>query len=289
MTPIFDWIILIFGALLILSGSISLITSKKSLSRMEKFKLFIEIIGVILGIFFVLIANIPDLWKIGIITVVVIVGLIFMLHNYLTIRSPVVRRKKTKLTEQLEPVVLPACDAEILSRNELLKTSDLISRANNEICFIGLTLETLRQVTESIENALRRNVDIRVLLPKRDSDLPNRMEKVVVTADIAKDINRTIDALSLRDAQPPLTPEQKRRLRVKEHGEIPSYSMILIDSSADQSRYIHIEPYPLRISSERRKIFVSSKNTAKQKEIAELYWSAFNNLWQAENSAIVMI
>ncbi|MGH9982570.1 MAG: hypothetical protein ACRD8W_01280 [Nitrososphaeraceae archaeon] len=74
---------------------------------MEKFKLFIEIIGVILGIFFVLIANIPDLWKIGIITVVVIVGLIFMLHNYLTIRSPVVRRKKTKLTEQLEPVVLP--------------------------------------------------------------------------------------------------------------------------------------------------------------------------------------
>lgn len=279
----FDWFILIFGALFILSGSISLIRTRKQLNRMEKFELFIEIIGVILGIFFVLIANIPDAWRIGVIVVILIVGLIFIFHNYVTIRLPVVRRKKAEkvLIEQVRPVVLPECDVDVLSRGELLKTSELISNARNEICFLGLTLETLRQVTGSIENALRKNVQIRILLLKRESDLPSRMEKVVVTTNIAKDIERTIDALTLRDAEPPLTPEQKRGLRVIEHGEIPSYSMILIDPGLGGSRYIHIEPYPFGIASEKRKIFVLSRNTAKQKDLAELYYSAFNNLWES--------
>lgn len=113
---------------------------------MEKFKLFIEIIGVILGIFFALIANILDAWKIGIIVVILIVGLIFIFHNFVTIRSPMVRRKKAEkvLIEQVKPVVLPECDIDVLSRGELLKTSKLILKARNEICFIGLTLETLR-------------------------------------------------------------------------------------------------------------------------------------------------
>lgn len=108
------------------------------------------------------------------------------------------------------------------------------------------------------------------------------MEKVVITSNIAKDIERTIDALTLGDAEPPSTPEQKRRLRVREYSEIPSYSMILIDPGFSESRYIHIEPYPFGIASEKRKIFALSRNTAKQKELAEIYYSAFNNLWESE-------
>jgi hypothetical protein len=63
------------------------------------------------------------------------------------------------------------------------------------------------------------------------------------------------------------------------HDEIPSFSMILIDPYIEGSRYIQIEPYPFGISSGKRKVFVLSKNTRKQKEVIDTYIQAYNSLW----------
>jgi hypothetical protein len=298
MTTIaFDWYVLIFGALLILSGSISLLRGKRSLSDLKPdsivrpLAMTVEIIAIIVGIYIFLFTDTWIGWKVSIFVVVGIAVVLSWLYytKKIVFRWPIISSDKfNKELEAYARAIQPQSDVEVLSRNELLKTSDLISTANYEICFMGLTLETLRQATESIENALRRSVQVRILVPKRESDIPSRMEKVVITANIAKDINRTIDALSLRDAKPPLTQEEKRRLRVKEHTAIPSYSLILIDPGFGKSRYFHIEPYPFGISSEKRKIFVLSKNTVKQRELAELYYSAFNNLWDSEESSILL-
>ncbi|MGH9984774.1 MAG: hypothetical protein ACRD8W_12545 [Nitrososphaeraceae archaeon] len=261
-------------------------------TRLAELVVVAGIISLVFGFITLLageVTTIPYIWRIIMIVIGSLIIIFVPFRASIFARWPIMLRKNCqKMIQDELKSYQPQCYLEALSRNELTKTSELISRAISEICFLGLTLETLRQATESIENGLRRNVDVRVLLLDRKSDLPTRMERVVVTSNIDQDIDRTIDALSLRDADPPLKPEQKRRLRVKEHREIPSYSMILIDPGLDGSRYIHVEPYPFGISSEKRKIFVLSTNAAKQKELAELYYNAFNNLWDSEESNTII-
>jgi hypothetical protein len=65
----------------------------------EKIKLLVEFIGVVLGIFLVIIAPIPFEWKVIVGTIIICGGAVIILgnriHKKLVFRWPIIRRKKT--------------------------------------------------------------------------------------------------------------------------------------------------------------------------------------------------
>jgi hypothetical protein len=198
------------------------------------------------------------------------------IRHYL--QSPIKRPHKGEELHEPPTIQEPALD--VCSKRELPKTADLISKASNEIYFLGLTLESLRQLIPSIENALRKNRRIRVLLLDSKSTLKERVERVVVTSDIDEGIDRTVKSLGLSDAKPAVTKEQKDNLETRVHDEIPFSSMIIVDPHLEPTRYMQIEPYPYGITSGSRNVLRLTGNGIKQQEAFSVFLDGYNNLWE---------
>jgi hypothetical protein len=179
-------------------------------------------------------------------------------------------------------LVQAKCEVEVFRRNGLSTIVNLIARTQREIYFLGITLETLRHAIHSIANALRNIRRVYVLLfDTSQPDLTAQVEQLVVTNDLGEGTNRTITALSLSDANPPLTQQQRRNLQIRIHRRLPTFSSIIIDPHCESSPYIQVEPYPFGLASEDRWVFVLSENTAGQGEVIHDYLQAYNNMWNS--------
>jgi hypothetical protein len=242
----------------------------------------VDIVLIVIGVYIFVLTDIWIGWKIGIFVLIAAVVVLswVLITKKIILRSPVItptslKNETAKYTEtiQHEP------DIEIYSKNELPRLPDLFSRTTNEIYFLGLTLESLRQVSTNIVNALRSNRKIRVLLLRPKPVFDEMVQRLTLTSHFSEGLNRTTYSLTILGESEPLTPAQKENLEVRMHDQIPSFSLILIDPYVEGSRYIQIEPYPFGISSGKRKVFVLSKNTPKQKDVIDLYLQAYNSLW----------
>lgn len=256
---------------------------RKSLRTLHR----IEVIGItslvlVVLLYFFGLYKVPSFWTAIVLLAIIIVAFVVIIwssiNRRIVFRWPIARRKP--VDPQFRAAFGSECSVDVYLKRKLPRIEDLLSKASNEIYFMGLTLEALRQIVPSIAIALRSNRKIRVLLFEPNKDLTNKVEKLVATSNITEDISRTINSLSLSSIQPPLTEEQKNNLDLRRHDQIPTHSMIVVDPYIESSGYLQIEPYPFGITSGDRRVFCLNADRKDQKVLFGVFLKGYNNLWQ---------
>jgi hypothetical protein len=243
-------------------------------------------IMVILGVI-AIILEIPLFWTskdfsdfVKIVTIVITLGFVVIvslwekINKNIVFQSPIILRKSRVVKQELSTLAESRID--VYLKKNLPKFEELFTRIKSEICILGITLESLRQLTPNIETALRSNIRIRVLILDSQFELMNRVEELISSSGLSQD-TRTLETLELSKTQPPLTAEQKANLMIRKHKQIPTHSIIIIDPHISDFNYMQTEPYLFNIPSGERRVFIISRN--KHPDLFSLYLRSFENLW----------
>jgi hypothetical protein len=137
------------------------------------------------------------------------------------------------------------------------------------IHLLGITLEDLSSKVPLIENLLRNNKHVRVLICNPKSHIISEIEWLVVSSNTSQRIEGTLGMLDQMRTN--LNETQKNNLELRTYYDIPSHSMIIVDPDTSSS-FMQIEPYPQLTAQQYRRIFKISQHD--QRNIFELYWNA---------------
>lgn len=147
------------------------------------------------------------------------------------------------------------------------------------IRLLGITLEGLSSKVPLIENLLRNNKHVRVLICNPKSHIISEIERLVVSSNTSQRIEGTLGMLDQMRTN--LNETKKNNLELRMYDDIPSHSMIIVDPDTSSS-FMQIEPYPQLTAQQYRRIFKISQR--EQGNIFELYWNAYNILWSHAES-----
>ncbi len=192
--------------------------------------------------------------------------------KHLEFQWPIRRRIKRAPTIQ-EPSTKKETTIDVYDQGNLPSFEWFFSQTKSEIWLLGLTLESLLQKTSQLE-AILSNRKIRILILKSNSDLVERVERLVDSRKVDGTIDRMLTNLEILRNRASQT--QRNNLEIRKHNEIPSYSNIIIDPN-DQNGFMQIEPYPYHVERGRRRNFMIYN--AREKEVFDTFRDAFNNLW----------
>jgi hypothetical protein len=104
------------------------------------------------------------------------------------------------------------------------------------------------------------------------------VEKLVDTINLSQDIPTTLNTLN----QLHISENERHNLRTRIHNLIPTHSMIIVDPNNRHSKgFMQVEPYPYGTSSGDRRVFEISQK--KDRNLFEVYYTAFNNMWNKAN------
>lgn len=168
---------------------------------------------------------------------------------------------------------------DVYSHSNLPSLDDIFTKVDRTIHLLGITLEGLSPKVPLIENLLRNNKHVRVLICDPSSHIISEIERLVVSSNTSKRIEGTLGMLDqMRNS---LNGTQRNNLELKKYDDIPSHSMIIVDPDTS-SAFMQVEPYPPLTAQQYRRIFKLSQR--EQGNIFEMYWNAYNSLWSHAKS-----
>ncbi len=171
---------------------------------------------------------------------------------------------------------------DIVRRRELPQLSVLFKDAK-ELHMVGITLQELQQATNTIRDVLSKDGKVRVLLcdPAPTNMLVPEIDKVVKSQETAKKITSTLVTLQTIRNDSSLSEKQRMELVVRTHKLIPTHTLLIMNPDSD-SAVMQVEPYPYGIEAENRRVFPVFKK--KHKEVFEMYWRSYENMWDTATS-----
>ncbi|MGB7958660.1 MAG: hypothetical protein WCF46_02095, partial [Nitrososphaeraceae archaeon] len=116
---------------------------------------------------------------------------------------------------------------DVFSHSNLPTLEDIFAKVNRTIHFLGITLESLGPKIPLIENLLRNNKRVRILICDPKSRILPEIEKLVVSSNTSQRIDGTLGMLEQMSNT--LNETQKNNLEIRKYNEIPSHSMIIVD------------------------------------------------------------
>jgi hypothetical protein len=168
---------------------------------------------------------------------------------------------------------------DVFSHSNLPTLEDIFAKVDRTIHLLGITLESLGSKIPLVENLLRNNKHVRILICDPKSKIMPAIESLVVSSNTSQRIDGTLGMLEqMRNT---LSDTQKNNLEIKKYNEIPSHSMIIVDPDTS-SAFMQVEPYAPMTAQQYRRIFKISQR--EQGNIFELYWNAYNSLWNHAES-----
>lgn len=163
----------------------------------------------------------------------------------------------------------------VYRRNDLPRLADFLSQAKHQIDCVGISLESVsRGNYDTIKNALKRGVRIRLLIFDPQSQFIDDIENLVVSKNMREIIVGILGTLCRMKTE--LEPDKAERLEVKTYNVLPAFSMIAIDSD-EELGIMHYDPYLAGTAQESRFIYEISK--PKHKELFDTIFSTYRNLW----------
>lgn len=163
---------------------------------------------------------------------------------------------------------------DVYSHSNLPTLEDIFSKVDRTIHLLGRWSKV-----PLIENLLRNNKHVRVLICNPKSHIISEIERLVVSSNTSQRIEGTLGMLDQMRTN--LNETQKNNLELRTYDDTPSHSMIIVDPDTSSS-FMQIEPYPPLTAQQYRRIF--KINQREQGNIFELYWNAYNSLWSHAES-----
>lgn len=208
----------------------------------------------------------PTVWTDYLRTAIVIIAIITatLFTAYLILR-------------QLNLIKLPSKEGEIeyySSNNPYSSIDQLLLKTKNEICFVGITLESLNHKPSSIKEAIKK-VDIKILLPNENIQFMDEIEKIVYSQGTINQIKGTLAMLEKIKNDNEVS-DYKSNLKIRKYNTFPTYTIIIVDRK-DKDGFMLIEPYAYKITQEERKVFkIDRKNN---NELFKTYETSFLRMW----------
>lgn len=163
----------------------------------------------------------------------------------------------------------------VYRRNDLPRLADFLSQAKHQIDCVGISLESVsRGNYDTIKNALKRGVRIRLLIFDPQSQFIDDIENLVVSKNMREIIVGILGTLCRMKTE--LEPDKAELLEVKIYNVLPAFSMIAIDSD-EELGIMHYDPYLAGTAQESRFIYEISK--PKHNELFNTIFSTYRNLW----------
>jgi hypothetical protein len=150
---------------------------------------------------------------------------------------------------------------------------DIIPEVKNEIYMVGITLEGINHKIPTLEKALTKNRRGKILVCDPDTPLLEEIEMIVVSTKTTDRIKGTLGMLTQMQTR---LGDKSHNVEIRTHKRMPTFSMIILDPNSDDG-LMFFEPYVSNTPQQYRRIFRISKRD--QSNIFEVYFNAFNDLW----------
>jgi hypothetical protein len=177
-------------------------------------------------------------------------------------RTPVEPKENIKEVrgKPLEPVIVP--------RRELPPLEEFISKAKSDVIFLGLTLEVVRQRTDTILQLFRKPITMTFMVFNPDSQLLDTMKDAFAPKP-SEAIRTTLGTLI--EMKKRLSDVEKQRFEIRICDLVPVNSMICVDAGTEDAM-IQVEQRLYKTEPRSRPCVIVTK-----KEHRELYYTYWNN------------